>query len=135
MVCVYCGHKTQVTNSRHLVRNNTVWRRRRCLSCDAVFTSREAPDLAASLMIDDAGTLSPFMREKLFISIYESCRHRDLAAEDASGLTDTVLARIQHKVIDSGVVALSGVTDTAYETLRNFDPVAATYYKAYFCKK
>ena len=135
MVCIYCGRKTQVTNSRHLVRNNTVWRRRHCMTCSAIFTSREAPELATSLMVDNGKSLHPFMKEKLFISVYESCKHRKLATEDAAALTETVLTRIQRQLTAAGVISLSDIRKAAHKTLSDFDPAAATYYTAYFCKK
>lgn len=51
MVCIYCGSKTQVANSRHQKRVNQVWRRRECTRCHAVFTSLEAADYASSIVV------------------------------------------------------------------------------------
>ena len=81
------------------------------------------------------GELVPFIKENLYVSIYESCRHRARAVEDAIALTDTVLSRIRHKDTDVAVIPVDALTDAAPRVLLAFDPSASTYYKAYYCKK
>ena len=142
MVCIYCRSDMGVTNSRPQKSRNQVWRRRLCKACGAVFTSVEVIDLAQSLMVaksTDSATeaahatksqMEPFDRDRLFISIYESLRHRPAAARDARGLADTVTAHIisasQH-----GLVPLRTITEIVLNTLRRFDMAAATHYGAF----
>src|SRR5690348_1875861 len=109
MVCIYCGNKTDVINSRPQKRHNKVWRRRRCTKCEAVFTTTEAAALAESLRVArkaKPNTLQPFLRDKLFLSIYKSCQHRPDAIQDASALTDTVVSRLP-------LVASGGLMNTS----------------------
>jgi transcriptional repressor NrdR len=135
MVCVYCSSDTQVTNSRHQRRANSVWRRRACKNCGAVFTTHESPNLeAAARVIGKNGHLYPFMRDKLFISLYESCRHRPTALEDATALTDTVVSQILKQQGSMGVIDRDTIKSAAQQVLNRFDSVASTYYGAYFGK-
>ena len=131
MVCVYCGSPTTVSNSRLQRRNNHTWRRRKCLNCRATFTTGEAPDLSSSFMVKDTrGKLIPFNRDKLFIALYESCRHRPKAYQDATALTETVISHILDRPAGS-VVDRGRIIETAHKALKRFDSAAATIYLAY----
>jgi transcriptional regulator NrdR family protein len=131
MVCIQCSGETRVFNSRLKKRLNKVWRRRECTQCGLVFTSLEEVDYATSLAVRDAdGSLKPFSRDKLLLSLYKSLQHRPTALPDASALTDTVIARLhsqtQHSAInDKSIVA------TAYLVLARFDTVASVHYQAF----
>lgn len=134
MNCIYCGGETKVTNSRLKKRLNQVWRRRECLACSMVFTSREDADYQGSLAVRNAdGSLQPFMRDKLFLSLHSSLQHRKQAVQDATALTNTVIARLlsqsQRSVLDD-----QSIVNTAYLVLMRFDKVAAVHYEAFHRK-
>lgn len=132
MVCIYCSGKTKVTNSRTSRRTPGTWRRRQCLVCQAIFTSRENADLSQTHIVKrQDGSLAPFSRDVLFISVYESCRHRKTAPEDATALVDTIVTVIL-QTSNQGITLTSTIINTAQGILRKFDPVAATYYGAYY---
>ncbi len=143
MVCLYCQGDLAVSNSRPQKSRNQTWRRRPCKACGAVFSSIEALDLSQAIVVakssqnstsshngNNSLTLQPFDRDKLFISLYESLRHRPNAASDARGLADTVIAHIitsnHHGQTDARTIA-----DTALNTLRRFDTAAASHYAAF----
>jgi transcriptional regulator NrdR family protein len=131
MVCVQCGGQTQVINSRHQKRANQVWRRRRCLSCGAVFTSEESPAYGASWAVQgSSGALQPFSRDKLLLSLHRSLQHRQTALEDAAGLTDTVIRRLSAVVTD-GVIESRAIAQVAQVALNRFDLAASTHYAAF----
>jgi transcriptional regulator NrdR family protein len=132
MVCIYCGKATGVTNSRLQRRSNTVWRRRRCEACQAVFTSIERVDEQKAVVVapEGAAALIPLSRDELFVSIYDSCRHRHKAIQDASALTDTILGKLLAQY--PGVIPKVKLKQLAWQTLKRFDPVAAVHYKAYY---
>ena len=131
MVCTYCASPTQVVNSRLQKQANQVWRRRQCRVCRAVFTTQEAVELATSLVVHHSpNTLRPFSREKLFISIYESCKHRANPITDASALTQTVLSKLQ-ALHQEGILARQDIVETTHAVLARFDTVASTMYRAY----
>jgi hypothetical protein len=75
-------------------------------------------------------TLLPFARDVLFVSLYESCKHRKDAINDASAITDIVVNQLLKECTD-GVVMRDRITATAYLALSRFDEIAATFYRAY----
>jgi transcriptional regulator NrdR family protein len=149
MVCIYCGGNLAVTNSRPQKSRNQVWRRRQCTACKALFTAVEALDLSQAIIVDasplqgssggrpktlgaGAGALHPFDRDKLFISLYNSLRHRTDASIAARGLTDTVIARILKSAgANNGRIHRQTIRQTALQTLERFDAAAATHYLAF----
>lgn len=131
MVCLYCGGETQVTNSRLQKRDNHVWRRRKCILCSSVFTTQENPVLDTSHVIKNNDLrLQPFNRDRLYISIYEACKHRESAVKDAAYLTAIIVAKILASQT-SGSVARDDIVKMATQTLKYFDQAAATVYAAY----
>lgn len=135
MVCVYCSSPTQVSNSRKSARAASVWRRRLCKNCSNTFTTIETVDFDTTFVIlHDNGQITPLNRDELFLSLYESCRHRPQALSEASGLTNTVLMELIPKNTQ-GALKIADIRAIALKTLHNFDKVAETYYKAYYCPK
>jgi len=131
MVCIYCSAKTRISNSRRQLRSNNVWRRRNCTRCGAIFSTSEQVDYEKSIVVQSTdGRLSPFLRDKLFASIYRSCQHRPSCLTDTVGLTATVTARVwrlsQHGKLESIVLAR-----TTLEVLTRFDRAAAVSYAAF----
>lgn len=132
MVCIYCGNKTETINSRLQKRRNSVWRRRRCQTCGAVFTSIEQAAYDVSLAFEDrASHITPFQREALFLSLYEACRHRPQALAEAADLTDTVIRKLLNTYVHNGTVRRADLLAVASETLGAFDNAAQIHYTAY----
>ncbi len=129
MVCIYCNGSTSVTNSRHQKRLNQQWRRRQCDSCNSVVTTLESVDTAGALQVSANNAYRPFVRDKLFLSLYDSLRHRKTAQNDATALTATVLVMVSRS--KTAVIEKTQLIDTAIQVLRRFDPVAAVHYQAF----
>jgi transcriptional repressor NrdR len=131
MVCVFCGAETHIINSRWQKRKNQVWRRRKCWDCLAVFTTGEAPDYDATWLVKDRyGSLRPFSRDKLLLSLHKSCGHRKTALEDAGGLVETIIGRLADDV-SNGTIEGRRVAQIALVALNRFDAAAATHYQAF----
>lgn len=131
MVCIYCGSKTVTANSRTKARNNTTWRRRKCLECGAVVTTVEQIERALAITCkDNVGHLEPFSRDKLYISVHRSLKHRKDAIPAASGLTDTILAKLTARLQQASLDKQT-ITEVTGEVLRRFDKSAAVTYDAY----
>lgn len=131
MVCIHCGDKTQVINSRSQRRSNQVWRRRRCRQCSAVFTTEESVQYGGSWLVQGGpGDLQPFSRDKLLLSLYRSCQHRLTALADAGGLTDTIIKKAPAQVTD-GVITRRLLAQTAQVALNRFDKAASVHYQAF----
>lgn len=130
MVCIYCSNKTKVVNSRYSKQSLQTWRRRECLNCHSIFTTREHPDLEISIRVKHpSGSLEPFSRDKLFISVYRSLSHRKTALQDATALTDTIISLLLKQ--KSSVFTQKIIIDQINRVLLNFDEVARTYYVAH----
>lgn len=131
MVCIYCGHDTQVINSRLQKRPNQVWRRRKCLECGAIFSTHEAATYETAWRVKVAdNTLAPFVRNKLLIALHKSLEHRPSALDDATALTDTIMGKLL-KIANNGLILASDITKVSYDVLRRFDTAAAISYRAF----
>lgn len=131
MVCLYCGQQTRVTNSRAQRRLQAVWRRRHCTNCGATFTTQERADLSASVVFKDRdGVLKPFDGQTLFLSLYNSLRHRPQPQQDAAALTNTVISRLLPQAHGASLSRTQVVTAVA-EVLKHFDKAAQVQYLAF----
>ncbi len=130
MVCIYCSNETKVVNSRPQKRLNRVWRRRTCMTCGTTFTSSESVDLSGSITVRDLSRLQPFQRDKLFMSIHDSLKHRKTALSDATGLTDTVISKL-YPLMRDALLDKADIIKTTSDVLRRFDKAAATMYDAF----
>jgi transcriptional repressor NrdR len=128
MVCLYCSGKTHVFNSRRQARNNNVWRRRRCLSCGAVFTSVEAPDLTSSLSVNRLGAYEPFQQDLLYSELLIALKgHKDryIAARE---LSNSIMRNL---IKDEGAAFTPRqISQAVSKVLRRFDKQAYQRYAA-----
>lgn len=131
MTCIYCGSKTEVANSRLQKRSNTVWRRRRCRRCGAIFTTLEAPDLSSALVVQYAhGKTAPLSRDRLLVSLLNPLSHRKDAIAAAGALTSTILAELL-QTHPGPVLRVFDIAKTAHSVLARFDSAAAISYAAH----
>jgi|SRR3989338_10184564 len=129
MVCVYCGSETGVVNSRRQKRNNQVWRRRRCETCGAVFTSHEALDLSSALMVNSGGSTKPFLTDMLFTEVLLALQdHKDcyIAARE---VTSTVIGQLLKPPAEP-VIEAKQISQTAAKVLKRLDRRAHLRYLA-----
>lgn len=128
MVCIYCGGKSHVTNSRFQKRANSVWRRRECLVCGAIWTSVEASESRSAYRVSKDNSILELQTETLLISLYEALRHRKSAVTDAAALRDTILQQLLAR--NQAIIPTSEIKITALQVLGRFDKTAAAVYKA-----
>lgn len=130
MVCVHCGGKTGVINSRLQKRPNRVWRRRQCQVCAAVFSTLEGTRHELTWLVRRDGRLLPFDRDKLFLSLYKSCEHRQAAVHDARELAETIIAKLPAYVAE-GTLNSQDIGHVAQVALNRFDRAASVHYQAF----
>ena len=82
-------------------------------------------------MVQSSSGLSPFNRDRLLVSIYEACKHRQNALEDATGLTQTVVSDTLKETIAGSVIQREKILLHTKAVLGRFDTTAATVYSAY----
>jgi len=76
------------------------------------------------------GTLLPFERDVLFVSITQALGHRTDAVAAAGALTATITARLL-KTAQSGRIARMELISMVETTLKHFDTASAVQYMAY----
>ncbi len=130
MVCIHCGAKTHVFNSRLQHRKNQIWRRRQCSKCEAIFTTEETPHYGSIWIVQKPNDgLEPFSRDKLLLSLYKSCQHRSTALVDAAELVDTIIRRVSEQV-ENGRIWYGSIAQVTIVILRRFDKAASVHYQA-----
>lgn len=82
-------------------------------------------------MIKSTESLKPLERDALLLTVYESCKHRQKALEEASHLTNTIIGDALKQIDTNGTIEQQKLHTIARQVLERFDPAAATIYKAY----
>lgn len=100
------------------------------MSCGTTFTSLESVDLSGSITVKSQKQIQAFQRDKLFMSIFDSLKHRKTALEDATALTDTIISRL-YPHMKEVTLEKQIIISITLESLRRFDIVAATHYEAF----
>jgi len=132
MKCIYCNGKTKVTNTRPRGKEHSTWRRRECLNCNAIVTSEEAIKLEECLLVKKKnGDQEPFLRDKLFISIFQSIDHLPKQIETAHYLCETILRHCLKTKPMTALLSSENISITAIRVLKNFDAASAIKYNSY----
>lgn len=120
MMCLYCGGETKVTNSRHQRRNNHVWRRRQCLTCNSVFTTHESVEISSSLSVRQADTLVPFLPDLLLKDLMLALQDRKDAYTACGEILSTTVRNLL-KLPQKPVYSTSDISKTTADVLKKFD--------------
>jgi transcriptional repressor NrdR len=129
MVCIYCGGETKVINSRLQRRNNQVWRRRACLTCQSVFTTHESIELETSLSVMRSGQSVPFLPDLLLEELMMSLKDR----KDVYTASREVLGTIIRKLLalpQKPLFKPEDISKMTAEVLKRFDKRAYLRYLA-----
>lgn len=130
MKCPYCRYEdTEVFNSRATKFQTQIWRRRKCLSCGASFTTYEAPDLSFLRVIKKTGKKQRYSRAKLFAGIYGAF----LSIPSKETTVDAVTETIESKLLDTRKKELTSteVATIVLSTLKHFNTAAFVRFLAY----
>lgn len=128
MKCPHCrATNTEVFNSRTTKFGNQVWRRRRCMECQATFTTYEAPDLGFLQISKRHGKTERYSRAKLFSSIYSVFDIKN--QQDAiDAVTDTVEAKLLE--LTEPELAAAELAQIVLQTLKHYNTTAFVRYLA-----
>lgn len=130
MNCPYCNHDTSVTNSRSHGTKQSVWRRRQCKKCQAVWTTRENYDLSSTHRVKktSVASLEPFSRDLLLLSVMDSLKHKKQAQEVVGDLTDTIISKLL--AVNNPIIDTTLIIQVTIKTLKSYDQTAAAVYEA-----
>ncbi|MBQ3707476.1 MAG: transcriptional repressor NrdR [Clostridia bacterium] len=120
MKCPTCGYEdSKVIDSRPVEENNSIKRRRECLSCHARFTTYEIIDQTTPVVLKKDGSRELFDKNKLAAGLYKACEKRPV---DAKAVADEIEAMVQGSM--KSEITSHRIGEMAMEKLRQLDPVA-----------
>lgn len=130
MICIHCDNtKTNVTNSRPHKKRPSVWRRRACTQCGAIFTTVETIDVSDQLtVVHTDGTKTAFSIPLLMLNLSSVLQHRADQADDAFWLSQTISEQLYAG--DFAPLETSDIIQTVYTVLDRYDTAAAMQYGA-----
>ena len=121
MNCPNCGRReSRVIDSRSV--DEGVRRRRRCLACDARFTTYERIQPHDIFVVKKDGRREEFSRDKLLLGIRKACEKRPLPTGAIDKFVDTIEAELYK--LGKREVSSSCIGDLVMEGLRKLDHIA-----------
>ena len=88
-------------------------------------------DFSTSLVVrTSGGTIAPFSRDQLFVSVLRAVGHREQPVADAGALTATITSRLLHST-QTAAIDPSDIVRTTLDVLKHFDRAAGVQYAAY----
>ena len=121
MKCPYCGYAdSKVIDSRDI--NDSIRRRRQCLSCSARFTTYERLQPVSLFVIKKDKRREEFSRDKLLSGIRKACEKRPLPTGAVDKLVDEIEAEIYH--LGKSEIPSTVIGDMVMAGLKNLDYIA-----------
>jgi transcriptional repressor NrdR len=136
MNCPFCNSdQIVVKNSRPSRKNTQIWRRRQCLKCKGVFTTREKMTASFVIVEKKDGHHMQFAHSKLFASIYRSLiehKYNDFgsSASTAQDLTQKIEEFLIYKKIK--LIKTKDLCKLTFRIIAKNHPDAAIRYYIYF---
>lgn len=91
MHCPSCNaQETRVIDTRAVVEENTVRRRRKCDACDLRFTTYENIHIQMPLIVKKDGRRENYNREKIMKGLKKACQKRPISMDDLNLMIDGV---------------------------------------------
>ena len=122
MKCPYCGYKeSKVVDSRP-ADENSIRRRRECLSCERRFTTYETVETVPVVVVKKDGTRQGFDRNKVLHSMLRACEKRTVPLAKLELIADEIEQNIQSS--GEREITTDDVGQLVMEKLRGVDEVA-----------
>lgn len=123
MRCPYCLHDdTSVMESRPMVDEPGVRRRRVCGKCKKRFTTYERVGNLGLKVLKRNGDREPFSREKLEKGIIKACWKREVSDKRVEELIDEIEAKLLSR--KTNLIKSSDIGNMVLTRLKKIDPVA-----------
>jgi transcriptional repressor NrdR len=131
MHCPSCNaQETRVIDSRMLLEENSVRRRRKCDACEARFTTYENIQIQMPLIVKKDGRRENYNREKIMKGLNKACQKRNISTDDLNKLLNNVerslleISRTEVKARDLGEIIM--------DLLKKLDRVAYVRYASFY---
>ena len=123
MKCPYCGfNESKVIDSRPADENNSIRRRRECLSCTRRFTTYETVESLPVVVVKKDGSRQSFDRGKVLGGMIRACEKRPVPV----ARLEKVAAEIEQELQSSmeREISTEVIGERVMENLRTIDQVA-----------
>lgn len=136
MKCIYCNHKkSDVINSRGIKNDSMVWRRRYCLGCKKIFTTKESAVADNLFVIKRNGIRQRFIYEKLFASIFRvinTGKNRDSGddAKLAKKISELIVRKL-FSISSNKTISSHTIIELVHKELKKNNSSFADMYIAY----
>ena len=123
MKCPYCGfNESKVIDSRPADENNSIRRRRECLSCSRRFTTYETVESLPVVVVKKDGSRQSFDRGKVLGGMIRACEKRRVSLLELEKITDEIEQDLQNHM--EREISSDEIGERVMERLRNVDQVA-----------
>lgn len=123
MRCPFCNSEdTKVIDSRPSEGENSIRRRRECVSCSKRFTTYERLETFPMLVVKKDDTREPYSREKAEKGILSACHKRPVSVEQVTQVLDD----LENQLFNTGLkeIPASMIGEIIMEKLKGIDEVA-----------
>ena len=131
MHCPSCNAQdTRVIDSRMLLEENSVRRRRKCDACEARFTTYENIQIQMPLIVKKDGRRENYNREKIMKGLNKACQKRNVSTDQLNKLLNNVekslleISRTEVHARDLGEIIM--------DLLKVLDRVAYVRYASFY---
>ena len=123
MRCPYCAYpESKVIDSRPTDENNSIRRRRECLSCGKRFTTYETVESVPLVVVKKDGSRQSFDRQKILNGMVRACDKRSVTLQTL----EQAVADIEQRLLNSmdREIPTERVGELVMEELKKIDQVA-----------
>lgn len=123
MKCPYCGfNESKVIDSRPADENNSIRRRRECLSCGRRFTTYETVESLPMVVVKKDGSRQSFDRGKVLGGMIRACEKRPVPLARLEKVSAEIEQELQNAM--EREVSTEVIGERVMENLRAIDQVA-----------
>ena len=123
MKCPYCGFsESKVIDSRPIEEQNSIKRRRECLSCEKRFSTYEKLETAPLMVIKKNGDREQFDRSKLLMGIMRACEKRPVSVDVMEKMVSDIETKISNSLVFE--VDTTKIGELVMDKLKETDEVA-----------
>ena len=123
MKCPYCGYnESKVIDSRPAEENNSIRRRRECLSCARRFTTYETVESLPLMVVKKDGSRQTFDRGKVLGGMIRACEKRPAPLASLEKIAAEIERDLQSSI--EREVSTQSIGERVMERLRSIDQVA-----------
>ena len=123
MKCPYCGYsESKVIDSRHADENNSIRRRRECLSCAKRFTTYESVESLPMVVVKKDGSRQSFDRRKVLGGMIRACEKRPVPLAELEKIAEEIEQDLQNSM--EREISTEAIGEKVMERLRDVDQVA-----------